>query len=197
MSEDEKRRALEREARYSQGLSDLLTCLRDGHVPNDLAWDWPPADIALCDRCGIVYASAHVPGVRHLPDDGCECGHARALHAGASCAGNHGEAACRCRAWELRERRHTTDASDWERYTALRSRQERRLAEAFELGVRSASNDLSERTAGRRLAEAFELGVRSASNDLSERTAGHPEELLQEPLRPAAGERTGEASDPG
>jgi hypothetical protein len=27
--------------------------------------------------------------------------------------------------------------------------------------------------------------------------AWHPEELLKEPLRPAAGERTGEASDPG
>lgn len=65
-SDDELRRRLEREARYSDGLANLLKCLRDGHAPllepgGSSPWRVNLVDgrtrvsLLLCRRCQGVY----------------------------------------------------------------------------------------------------------------------------------------------
>lgn len=66
---DEERRAIEREARYSENLSNFLTCMREGHIPGQYSQGrdlWAPNRFAkagrnvtgkerYCDRCLLVF----------------------------------------------------------------------------------------------------------------------------------------------
>jgi DNA-directed RNA polymerase subunit RPC12/RpoP len=72
LSDDEAARRLERERRYEKGLADLLTCLREGHDPEDYRFTRNAMGGLLqpCKRCGLVYFRA--PGTFTRPTQAAE-----------------------------------------------------------------------------------------------------------------------------
>jgi hypothetical protein len=98
MSLDEERRAIEREARYSQNLTNFLTCMRDGHDPipgtRNLLPEIAPGRLREklhCARCRLGY----------WDDRRCACGHSWENHGpsvdpGGPCM----SAACGCTSFQ-------------------------------------------------------------------------------------------------